>query len=166
LVVDYDGARAVHKVVWYGEWRFSELVLGGISNPEEGVHGVRMDRANLPRHLPGKRIILQPSDAYFIQREGNAEACDDFRACILTRAEGFPTGRGNAFYHVFYLQHQLIVTANLAQVRYEIIDNETNEVKELRNGDMRRVELDEPLRMTPFDDYIGTGPIFELIQGF
>jgi len=163
--VDYDAASGIHKVVWYGEWRFSELRLAGISNPQEGVHGARMVAEGRPSQA-GKRIILQPSNAHFIQREGNAQAGDDFRACVLKRAEGFPRGSGNDYYHIFYLEHQLIVTANLAQVRYEIIDNKTNDVKELRNADMARVELDEPLRMTPADDYVGTGPIFELIQGF
>jgi len=152
-IVDYDAARGVHKVVWYDEWRYSELILGGISNAEEGVHGFRPGRASVhPRHLAGKRIILQPSDAHILTAAGNAEASTDYRACVLTRAKDFSTGRGNSFYHVFYQQHQLIVTANLAEVRYEVIDNVTDVAQEVRNPDMMAVQLDEPLLMSPLDD--------------
>lgn len=96
------------------------------------------------RHLEGKRIIIQPDNLDVLAKPDNPRAHTDFRACGLTCAKDSPTGRANSYYRIFYVEIQLIVTANLASVQHDGINGESDAVSEVRNAEIPLVHLDEP----------------------
>lgn len=153
-VVDYVGETGLHKVCWLDDYQFSTLRLGRISAPAFNIFAFRPNNPAPPSALAGCRIILEPTRPEFLPTY--AQNSDkqpgepyDFHACVLCRAENSPPRT----YYVYYVAYNMIVTADLGAVRFAII-NKADEVIELRNPDAPKIELDPPLRVTPFSDYI------------
>lgn len=147
-VVSYDGTKGLHKVCWLDEYTFSTMRLGRVGYMGDDVYWFRPVPSGPRTALAGRRIVLEPScrgflATYALDPDKRSDT-PDFRACVICRAEDSPPRT----YYVYYIAYNMIVTADLAAVRFSLL-NKDDEVVELRNPNAPLIELDPPL-FTPF----------------